>query len=127
MLKNKEYYLASWSPVGGSTVYLGLKALNIDTCLKQFVNGQISCYKTICKWTNFLLYAIRFIQLYLNYNLPRFKRTKGGHLGPKDLVKASGFYCNRLKIKHSKKCLKMFTIFHTRSLHYKHLILSVAY
>ena len=44
ILKNKEYYLVSWSPVGGSTVYLDPKPLNIDTCMNQFVNGQISRY-----------------------------------------------------------------------------------
>ena len=44
MVENKEYYLVSWSPVGGSTVYLGPKPLNIDTCMNQFVNGQISRY-----------------------------------------------------------------------------------
>ena len=42
MLENKEYYLVSWSPVGGSTVYLGPKLLNIEAYMKQFVNGQIS-------------------------------------------------------------------------------------
>ena len=44
MLKNKKYYLVSGSPVGGSTAYLDPKPLNIDTCMNQFVNGQISCY-----------------------------------------------------------------------------------
>ena len=43
-LENKEYYLVSWSPVGGSTVYLVPKPLNIDTCMNQFVNGQTSRY-----------------------------------------------------------------------------------
>ena len=42
-----------------------------------------------------------------------------------------GFYCNRLEIKHLKKCLKMLTIFHayhfSRPLNYKHPELSVAY
>ena len=33
MLQNKEYYLVSWSPVGGSIVSLGPKPLNIDTCM----------------------------------------------------------------------------------------------
>ena len=44
MLENKEYYLVSWSPVGGSTVYLGPKPLIIYTCMNQLVNGQISRY-----------------------------------------------------------------------------------
>ena len=44
MLKNKEYFLVSWAPVRGSTVYLGPKPLNIDTWMNQFVNGQISYY-----------------------------------------------------------------------------------
>ena len=44
MLKNKEYYLVSWLPVGESTVYLGQKSLNIDTYMNQFLNGQISRY-----------------------------------------------------------------------------------
>ena len=41
--------------------------------------------------------------------------------------RSSGFYCNRFEIKHFKKCLKMPSIFHTRSLYYKHPVLSVAY
>ena len=44
MLENKEYYLVSWWPVGGSTVYLGPRPLNIDTYMNQFVNGHISRY-----------------------------------------------------------------------------------
>ena len=44
LLKNKEYYLLILSPVVESTVYLGPKPLNIDTCMNQLVNGQISCY-----------------------------------------------------------------------------------
>ena len=75
MLENKEYYLVSWSPVGGSTVYLGTKPLNIDTCMSQLLNGQISRYMQYVSW-----------QLYLNYNLPKFKGAKGGQLGPKDPV-----------------------------------------
>ena len=77
MLENKEYYFVSCSPVGGSTVYLGPKPLNIDTCMNQFVNGQISRY-------------IQYVsqQLYLNYNLPKFKGAKGGQLSPKDPLNA---------------------------------------
>ena len=44
LLKNKEYHLLILSPVVGSTVYLGPKPQNIDTCMNQFVNGQISRY-----------------------------------------------------------------------------------
>ena len=44
LLKNKEYYLLILSPVVGSTVYLGPKPQNSDTCMNQFVNGQISRY-----------------------------------------------------------------------------------
>ena len=77
MLENKEYYLVSWSPVGGSTVYLGPMPLNIDICMNQFVNGQISRY-----------IAIRFVTTHLNYNLPKFKGVKGDQLSPKDPVNA---------------------------------------
>ena len=71
MLKNKEYYLVSWSAVGGSTVYLSPKPLSIYTCMKQFINGQISRY---------MQYVSK--KLYLNYNLTKFKEAKGGQLGP---------------------------------------------
>ena len=77
MLENKEYYLVSWPPVGGSTVYLGPKPLNIDTCMNEFVNGQ-----------NFRYMQYVLQQLYLNYNFPKFKGEKGGQLGPKDPVNA---------------------------------------
>ena len=73
MLNNKEYYLVCCSPLGGSSVYLGPKPLNIDTCIKQFVNGQIFRY---------MQYVLQ--QLHLNYNLPKFKAAKG----PKDPVNA---------------------------------------
>ena len=75
MFENKEYYLVSWPPVGGSTVYLGPKPLNTDTCMNQFVNGQNLRY---------MQYVLQ--QLYLNYNLPKFKEEKGGPLGPKEPV-----------------------------------------
>ena len=45
--------------------------------MNQFVNGQISCYMS---------YFSK--QPYLNYNLPKFKGTKGGQLGPKGPVNA---------------------------------------
>ena len=78
MLQNKEHYLVSWSPVGGSTVYLGPKPLNIDTCMNQFVNGQISRYIQHFPKQRCLNY----------YHLPKFKGVKGSQLGPKDPVNA---------------------------------------
>ena len=76
MLQNKDYYLVSWSPVGGSTVDLGPKPLNIDL------------HESICKWKNFLLYAIRFVTTISKLELTKFKVAKGGQLGPKDPVNA---------------------------------------
>ena len=73
MLKNKEYCLVRWSSVSGSTVCLDPKPLNIDTCINQFVDGQIS---------QKMQYVSK--QPYLNYNLPKF--AKSGQLGPKDPV-----------------------------------------
>ena len=77
MLENKEYYLVSWSPVGGSTFYLSPKPLNIDTFMNQFVNGQTSRY---------MQYLSQ--QLCLDYNLPKFKGAKDGQLDPKDPINA---------------------------------------